>query len=345
MANIGKLWAGRVFGTNTGKLFIEFTETEPTIKGLLRFMDDNFGLTVYEISATYADKLKITGTPKQAAENVSVGDLTAEAELTPQGNLRGKWETSIGTGGTFDAYPHDIASSDSANNPSNLPEQIHLKHIELGYIRLFAEDIQQLFLQIKQDFSAGRLIVTYNAHGSEITKYAEDFLRDAANLQNLAYLKVNIQEPDVHGINRVIVIELRARGSNDIRVQGVQESWVMGAAERLASFLRRYESTPITAYKKFGLYPNQLIFLAMLVAMPSIDSVWHRAVFVFLVVIFLSILSWFHTRYIPNAYINMAQKKPNWVARYWPRILSWVMGIVGTVTGGLILYLLTHPSS
>ncbi|MFA6180322.1 MAG: hypothetical protein WC696_11985 [Candidatus Methylopumilus sp.] len=68
--DIGKLWAGRVFGTNTGNLFIEFTELEPSIKGVLRFMDNNFGLTVYEITANYTDKLRIIGKAIQSREDI-----------------------------------------------------------------------------------------------------------------------------------------------------------------------------------------------------------------------------------------------------------------------------------
>ena len=70
MTEINRLWAGRVFGTNTGNLFIEFTETDPNIVGILRFMGNSFGLTVYEISGTYTDKLQLTGKAIQAGENI-----------------------------------------------------------------------------------------------------------------------------------------------------------------------------------------------------------------------------------------------------------------------------------
>lgn len=342
MANIGKLWAGGVFGTNTGRLFIEFTETEPSIKGILRFMDERFGLTVYEISATYAETLKITGTPKQAPENVSVGDLTAEAVLTPEGNLRGKWETTIGTGGTFNAFPHDISSPNTGKVAETIPEQIHTKHIQLGSIRLFAKDIEELFNQIKKDFSVGRLIVAYSTHSSgEVADYADNFLKQK-NLKNLTYFKVTIQEPEAYGINRVVIVELRSHGANDILVQGVQESWVLGKAQALATFFKNYESTPVTAYKKFGLNLNQLIFFAMLVAMPSIATIEYRAVFAVSVVMLLSLLLWIHSKYVPNASITLSEKTPSWLARNWPSIVSWLMGIVASVIASCIFYWITN---
>lgn len=343
MANIGKLWAGRVFGTNTGNIFIEFSETEPNIIGVLRFMDSSFGLTVYEIVATYSDKLRLTGKPKHIPENVVAGDLTAEAELTSEGRLRGKWQTSIGSGGTFDAYPHDIPSPNSENqaNPS-IPEQIHTKYVQLGSIRLFATDIEHLLNNIKKDFSIGRLIVTYSVHGTgEITDYAENLLKDKT-LKNLTYLKVNIQEPEAYGINRGVTLELRAHGSNDIRVQGVQESWVIGKAESLAAFLRTHESTFVTAYKKFGLNLNQLIFFAMLVLMPGIGTIENRGIFAFSVLALLSSLMWVHSKFIPNALISVSDKTPSWLARNWPPIISWLMAVVASVVASFIFYWITN---
>lgn len=342
MTSIGKLWAGNVYGTNTGRLFIEFIETEPNITGVLRFMDSSFGLTVYEISAVYGDKISITGKPKQAAENVLVGDLTAEAEITPEGNLRGKWQTTLGTGGTFDAFPHDTPSPNTGRATSAIPEQIHTKYVQLGAIRLFSRDVEQLFNKIKQDFTTGRLIVTYSNHSSgEVTDYAENFLKEK-NLKNLTYLKAAIQEPEAYGINRGVTVELRAHGSNDIRVQGVQESWVIGKAQALAAFLRSYERMPVTAYKKFGLNFNQFIFFAMLVMMPSIGTIEYRAAFAFSIILLLSSLLWVHSKFVPNASISMSEKVPNLFERNWPSVVSWLMAIVAGVVASFIFSWITQ---
>ncbi len=341
MSSIGKLWAGRVFGTNTGNLFIELTQTEPELVGTLRIADANFGVAVFNISGTYTDKLRIKGVPVQCREGVVLGDLTAEAILTPKGHLKGKWETAIGTAGTFEAYPHDFDPTSEEEKESSLPEQVYLKHIAVGSVRLFAEDVVQLINYIKQDFGTGRLIITYDAHGSEITKYSEDFLKIAKSLPVLKYLKINIQEPEAHQINRVVVLELRAYGTNDIRVQGVQESWVIGKAEGLANLLRRYESATFTTIKKHGVTFNQIVLLVMIVVMPSIVSLTYRATFAFIILLLIFGLFQFHTRFIPNAYISMNEKEPSWISRYGPPILSWFMGIVATVIGGLVLYWFT----
>ena len=49
MAIMGRLWAGRVYGTNTGNLFVDLETTDDELRGTLRFMDSAFGLVIYEI--------------------------------------------------------------------------------------------------------------------------------------------------------------------------------------------------------------------------------------------------------------------------------------------------------
>lgn len=302
-------------------------------------MDNNFGLVVYEVTGTYADKLNLTGKPKQIAEGIEAGDITAEATLTQEGYLIGKWESSLGTGGTFNAFPHDITPPDTDSKKPAIPEQVHNKYKQVGSIRLFLEDIKLLFEQIKQDFSAtSKLIVTYNIHGNEVTKYSDDFLKDIRSLNKFAYFKINIQEIEAYGINRAVVVELRAHGSNDIRIQGVQESWVIGKAEKLAIFLKQYESAPVTTYKKYGPLLNQMIFWSMLVIMPSIASWQDRIGFALSIVIILQFLFWFHSKFIPNASISVSEKKPNWLLRNWPTAASWIMSIVASLIASFVFY-------
>lgn len=343
MANIGKLWAGRVYGTNTGNLFIEFEKSGPDVGGKLRFMDNAFGLAIYEIQGTFDEEtLRVTGKPAKGAVGVELGDLAVEAKLTPEGNLRGTWTTTLGTRGTFDAFPHDIAAKASqARTGAAVPEQLYTRNISLGAVRLFSEDVTQLLQHIQQDFVSGRLVVTFNARGSEVTKYAEDFLQEAKSLGPLKYLKVVIQEPEAHGINRLVVVELNAFGANEVRVQGVQESWVIGKAESVAALIKRNQSTLITTYKKFGLNLNQAIFVAMLVVMPSITKWTERALFAVAVFALLAALLWLHAKFIPNATVQMEVERPSFFTRVWPTLLSWFVAATASLVAALVFYWLT----
>ncbi len=158
------------------------------------------------------------------------------------------------------------------------------------------------------------------------------------------YLKILIQEHEAYGINRVVVIELRAYGQSEIRVQGVQESWVVGKAETLFSMLKRNESTLVTTYKRFGLNLNQFVFIGMLVVMPSISTWQHRGIFAIAVFALLTFMLWLHARFIPNASIKMTEAKPTWISRTWPSLISWIGAIASSLIAALIFYWLTKMS-
>lgn len=343
METIGKLWAGRVYGTNTGNLFLEFDTTEGQLSGTLRVMDNLFGLTVYRVTGSFDGTLKLIGELRQAPQGVTAGSIEASAVLTPRGNLKGEWRSSIGTAGTFEAYPHGSASSEQGTDTADdVPEQIFTSAIPLGAVRLYAKDLWKLTQFIGRDFLKGRMVVTYAARGNEVAKYLEDFRKEAGALGELRQLRLTIQEPVAHGINKVVVVDLNSRGKNEIRVQGIDESWVIGKAESTARVLRAWERSLVTTYKKFGLTLNQTIFLAMLVLIPAIVSLWQRAVFVVVVVLLLAALFQLHSRFIPNSVLYLGEQEPTFVQRAWPSILSWVIAASASLAAGLLFYWLTH---
>jgi hypothetical protein len=79
---LGRLWAGRIFGTNTGNVFIELDGADEKISGALHLSDDRFGLSVFSISGTFdGANLKIGGTEKAAGGQT--GTFRTKATLTP----------------------------------------------------------------------------------------------------------------------------------------------------------------------------------------------------------------------------------------------------------------------
>lgn len=141
-----------------------------------------------------------------------------------------------------------------------------------------------------------------------------------------------------------MAVELRAFGINEVRVQGIQESWVVGKSENINAFLKKRQSPTITLYKRHGLMINQIIFFVMLVLMPGIESSENRAIFATLVFILLTVLALMHLKLIPNAAIYMGKIKPSWLRRSWPSLVSWISTIVASVIATYIAYLLTGAS-
>ena len=61
MLDLRARWVGNVFGTNTGKIYLELDAKDTQIKAQLHFMDDNYGLIIYSLTGTFADRLNLSG--------------------------------------------------------------------------------------------------------------------------------------------------------------------------------------------------------------------------------------------------------------------------------------------
>ncbi len=344
MSTLGKLWAGRVYGTNTGNVFLALDEDKEKLSGTFRFLDDQYGAAVYHVEGEYGETISLIGQPKQSREGVELGELTIQGTLTPEGYLKGKWESTLGTGGLFSLYPHGEGQKEAAENLAGVPEQFYNQNIQLGALILYEEDIRKLIGHVLVDFDSGRAIVTYNDGGPDVTKYADDFLKNPPEAAELKYLKIFVQEPDAHGVNKVVTVEVSSFGVNEVRVQGVRESWVIGKANALASAIKKNESTLVTTYKKFGLNLNQFIFLAMLVAIPDIDSLANRGIFVASIFILLTAFLWIHSKFIPNAKINLTKTKASAFERVWPTLVSWIVAASASLAAALLFKWLASDS-
>tara|TARA_Y100000588_G_C14212994_1_gene907507 strand:- start:43 stop:1089 length:1047 start_codon:yes stop_codon:yes gene_type:complete len=346
MEIIANRWAGRLYGTNTGNIFFDVCQDENEISGTIRIMDSVFGVSVYTYNGSVGDEVYMECVPSEEIEGIEQGKVIVKGNFTSKGNLRGDWESTIGTGGTFEAFPHDVSKIEQDSSSQNsVPEQIHNKRIVLGSVRLFNEDVHQLVDFMKKDFTEGKAIITCSIRGSEVTKYASDFLESFEGTEELNYLKIVIQEPEAHGINRVVVVELVPSGESAIRVSGINESWVLGKAEAIDQLLKPKQNLLITTYRKYGLNLNGAIFLAMLIVIPEIEKWYERALFIGFVFALLNALLLIHSRFIPNTAVYLQKIKPSFLVRAWPSILSWVIAASSSLAAAYVYSLLTSTST
>lgn len=206
---------------------------------------------------------------------------------------------------------------------------------------MFPGDLDDIAQLLSRDFTVGRIVVTYEDHGTRVARYFEEFKSQAKDLGELRYLKLVIQEPEAHGKNKVIIVELDANALNTITVQGIQQTWVVGITETLTRKLKGYEKTLITTYKKFGLGLNQVLFLAIIVLIPEIQGILNRALFVGLGLGLLMILYVIHSRLIPSAAIYLSTPKTGRMARILPTIMSWVSAASAGLAAAYAFHILT----
>lgn len=328
---LGQLWAGRMFGTNTGNVFAELNSKDDKVEGILRVNDEGVGVFVYNVAGKFADGLlEMEGAPKDAPpEGVALGNLKLSANLTGDGSLRGKWETTVGTGGIFVLHPH--GAQDIANAPAGLPERIHSVSRQIGAVRLFPEDFKTLVTVLQTDFQA-RPVVTYRDSGTQVSRYADEVVADIGKLGEHRYLQISVQQPDAYGINRSATVELNADGSNEVRVQGVQHTWVLGKAETLATALRRHEKRLSTTFARYGIGIYQVLFFASFALMPQL-TLGRRFIFLAVALGLLVGAQVIHRRYVPLAVVHLSERKPSVWQRMMPSVVSWIIAATAGLAG------------
>lgn len=90
MPNLANRWAGRLYGTNTGNIFLDLAQDGKTVSGRLRIMDSIFGVSIYDYTGTMEEELVLNCVPAEAAEGVELGNVSVKGHLTPEGNIRGE---------------------------------------------------------------------------------------------------------------------------------------------------------------------------------------------------------------------------------------------------------------
>lgn len=323
-------WAGRTWGTNIGNLFVVLDGDDAALTGVLRINEQGVGIAVYNVVGTFeAPTLKLTGTPAAEVEGVELGNFTGTGTMNAKGEIHGDWETTIGTAGTFILFPH--AGGEQPDDVQRA-EQFHIARHNFGAIEIDREQITEVAESIRREFPS--VVVTVVA-GTEQARYLEDFKQLQFAVDRAEIIKIFAQKPDGSGSNQVVSIEFGPQ-VNTAMTQGANEAWVLGQLETLKRDLKRYERTYVTNFKRWGIGINQVMLLAAIVFLPSLNDLSDRAILMGIVLSLIVGVNWLHSRYVPFADIQLREKKKTgWLGKAWPRVASWGIGIVAAVLATL----------
>lgn len=340
MAGISKNWNGKVFGTNTGNVSLALTGEDNALSGSIRLSDDRFGVVVYNAAGTFSDgALALTGKPSgEIPEQVQVGELTVSGALTAEGRIDGQWSTTIGTGGTFQLWPHSLERRVAVNTAS--PEQSNMSVRTVGAVRLYADDVRTVIEQILKEFTETRAVITYYDNGNEKTLFSHEFASILDELPELRYLKISVQEHEKYGINKLAMVEFAAWGENVIRVQSVQETWAIGKSEALSRHISGFQRKLATRFRKYGLNVNIAVTVVALAALPGLVGFGRRLIFAASVWALQGAIGYLHRQYVPNFILYPAKRESTLFGKIGPGMLSWGITIMGAVIGAVIYGLL-----
>jgi hypothetical protein len=331
---LGRLWAGRAFGTNTGNVFIKLDGTDSALNGTLHLNEPGVGLVVYSIQGAFdGNQLTLTGEPQSQIEGITFGQLTATANLNTRGELSGEWNTSVGSAGTFFLFPHDQAQALEAA-PGKMPDQFHTARHHLGAVEIDREQITAIADEIQRDFKNTQVVITVVA-GTEQSRFLPDFKTASFNANRASIIKLFVQEPESSGLNRVVQVEFGPQ-VNLVMTQGGDEPWVLGMLEKLKRYIRPFERVYTTNFKKVGFGINQLLLVGAIVFLPSLGSLRDRAILMFGVLALTFSVNWLHGRYLPYAAIYLSQKPNGMFARVAPSVMSWIIAATASLVAALL---------
>lgn len=325
-----KRWNGNVFGTNIGKVSILLDGDDTALTGTLRFADTENGPVTYQIKGSFdGSKIEFAGETKQP----DFGPLSLKGNLRSDGSIAGDWETTIGTGGTFYLFPHDFDAVPAPPTEATLPNQLHTKQHNFGPIVIERSNIIALAETLKRELPRSKVVITFTT-STEQARYLEDFKNHTFSNDKVEFLKVHAREPEGTGIDRLITIEF-GQTVNFVMTQGSQESWVLGTAEKMkhdvASLQRTY------ANRQFEAVINQLIVIAAIAAIPSLETYFQRLVLLVGVAGFTFAASWLHKKLLPNAVIYVGEKREEAVTSAVITVGSWIISLIPPVLTALIV--------
>lgn len=336
MATLTPYWNGSAFGTNTGKLNLEFSQQESGLTAKLRFMDDVTGVVEYHLEGTREENghLILDGTVKNGQQGVDYGNLHIEGDLTADNTIRGSWSTNIGTGGNYILHPFVTP----ANISSIPPLQIVTKRVYLGFIQIYRDDIDKIVQHIKRDFSIGKIIATYIQEGTEGSTLYEDFI-NIPNLRRLSYLKLFVSEPEGNGFNRVITIEFRSHGINEIMIQGSQEAWVMGRAAMMDNLMKEFSDIIRDTTVRFSGPLQIILFISFVIIVSTNITMGAKIQWAVATFIVIQVLPWLIQKLFPRAIIVMGEGRTHWLKRLVSKAGTWLFGIfIGLITALITKY-------
>jgi hypothetical protein len=106
MGTLGRLWAGRLSGGNTGRLFAELDASDSGVNGTIGLHDEVHGVIVFNCAGRIAaDAVELTCAPPSPGEGGEPGEIQLRGQLDPDGQIMGTWTSSSGAEGGFVLFP------------------------------------------------------------------------------------------------------------------------------------------------------------------------------------------------------------------------------------------------
>jgi hypothetical protein len=213
-----------------------------------------------------------------------------------------------------------------------IPDQIHTVRHQFGPVAIERDAIIALAEDIQKELPRSRVIVNFDT-GTEQSRYLQDFKALQFASERATSLKLHSAEPDPSGIQRLITIEF-GQILNVAMAQGASRSWTLGAVDNIRRQMIGFERA--YANKQYGSLITQLIVLATIVFLPSLDTLTQRAILMVCAVAVTIAITKMHGTLLPNAAIYLGKRNEGALNRIFQSVGMWLMGLIGSIIVALV---------
>ena len=309
-------WLGDIYGTHRGQAFAEFIEKNDKV--ILELRIGYLGVAIEQFFGIFpkAD-LKLKETVNFELDEL-LPDMTkgthviVKLTLIEQDILEGEWESSINGKGIVRL--NKPAMGQQAVAKPEEPQEIIVREYRFGKLQIYKSDI----CQIVETFRClvgkeGNVIVSATSDEERIIRYAERFLENNSLPEYIDGLTISGQIVK-NNVNNSITLDIKRGDDSNLLVQTSDRIWFYGAGMGIKNLLDKKTNTLIDFYRKHGLSLTGLLFLLLLIFLPS--QIAERAVLVASFVIFAFTHKYVHSNFSLSVISPKKEEPSSWSEKH-----------------------------
>ena len=230
MKSISGEWVGKILGTNNADIFVEIEQSNSNLSGSVRINDPMFGMAIYSYSGNLSvNDVVLEMDPKPESfnspqshtaiingktisvdtEGVSLGHVSVKGTLVEEGRIEGKWNSSIGTGGTFWITRANSRGETVPRHDEAIDDNVAFIMMNISLDDPSLEDFLQAIKRATSQYDIQGVRVDEIEHSKKITDVVLDKIRSSRFL----ICDITNERPNVyyelgfaHGIGKEVIL-------------------------------------------------------------------------------------------------------------------------------------------
>ena len=332
-------WLGDIDGTHRGQAFAEFIEKNDKV--ILNLRISYFGVAIEQFFGIFpkADlKLKETVNfelDELLPDGTKGTHVIVKLALIEQDILEGEWESSINGKGIVRLTKSSMGQQAVAKPEE--PKEIIVREYRFGKLQIYKRDIRQIVETFRGLVGKeGNVIVAATYDEKRIILYSERFLEDDSLPEYIDGLMISGQIFK-NGVNNSIILDIKKGDDSNLLVQTSDRIWFYGAGMGIKALLDKKTNGLIDVYRKYGPSLTVLLFLLLLIFLPS--QISERAVLVASFVIFAFAHKYVHSNFSLSVISPTKEEPSSWGEKHpgFKYILATIFSAAVSVLINLVL--------